>query len=294
MAISSVEHLNWLGLVENPFLDYPDGRYYYPLSDHQSVYREIVELVATKKDRTVAFIRGDEGMGKTLLGKRLVNAAFPGSEMNAVGIYLDQGKVNTPATLLKYINEALGLDPVKSYADRLRVLKNALIARSSERDESLFLVIDGVPGNDAVEPLGELAGWENHGRHLASIAIFSNGDIFELYGKMKTFSNRVAVTRSLALPAVTEAARLLEHRVRFAGRSVPLFEESALTMIASKAGRVPGRMVELGRISLEQLMTSNDMQITDNIVMNAIEELSSRQQEAETLDLQLPLLGDVR
>lgn len=294
MATSSIEHLNWLGLVENPFLDYPDGRYYYPLSDHQSVYREIVEVVANKIDRSVCFIRGDEGMGKTLLGRRLTNAAFPGSEMSAAGIYLDQAKVNTPATMLKFVNEALGLEPVKSYSDRLRVLKHALTERMVDHGESLFLVIDGVPGNDAVEPLGELAGWINEGRHLASIAIFSNGDIFELYGKMKTFSNRVAVTRSLALPAVTEAARLLEHRVRFAGRSVPLFEESALTMIASKAGRVPGKMVELARVSLEQLMTSNDMQITDNIVMTAIEVLSSGQSDNEPLDMQLPLLGDVR
>jgi type II secretory pathway predicted ATPase ExeA len=292
MGISSVEHLNWLGLVENPFLEYPDGRYYYPLSDHQSVYREIVEMVANKGERTVSFVRADHGMGKTLLGKRLVNAAFPESEMNAAGIYLDQTKVNTPATLLKFINEALHLDPVKSYSDRLKVLREALTRQMKERGESLFLVIDGVPGNEAVEPLGELASWEYGGNHMASIAIFSKGDIFELYGKMKTFSNRVAVTRSLSLPAVTEAARLLEHRVRFAGRAVPLFEDSALTMIASKAGRIPGKMIDLARISLEQLMTSNDMQITDNIVMNAIEVAAAENEPAEKVDLQMPLLGN--
>ena len=92
--------LNWLGLIEDPFLDYPDRRCYYPLLDHQSVYREIVEMVADKGERTVAFLRADNGMGKTVLGKRLVNAAFSGNKMGAVGIYLDQSQVHTPATLL--------------------------------------------------------------------------------------------------------------------------------------------------------------------------------------------------
>ena len=162
-----------------------------------------------------------------------------------------------------------------------------------DREEGLFLVIDGVPGDDAMDPLGELVSWEFDRKRAASIAIFNSGGIFELFGKMKTFSNRVAVTRSLALPAVTEAARMLEHRVRFAGRSIPLFEDSALTMIASKAGRNPGKMIDLARLSLEQLMTSNDMQITDNIVMKAIEAASEETQSAEVADIQMSLPGDI-
>ena len=266
---SSIKRMQRLGLVENPFLSYPDGRYFFPCHEHQTLYMEIMRIVAEKRKRGIALIRGDSGTGKSILARRLAGVAFPGSDVHATGVLID-GDLNTPTTLIRKINAALDLPTERTYEGRVALLRE-YVDHLGDQGRSLFLSIDAPIKPDVISALVEMAMWNTEDRHLVQMSIFSSDNVFSLEEKRPALTQYVGFRNTLGPLTWRSASDLVDARVRMAGRVAPLFTDDALDTLIEVGRGIPGEMLRTANLAFQILLDSNEEIITDTLILSTTE-----------------------
>ena len=97
--------LQMLRLLENPFEDFPDGRYFVPTPQLARIYQEVQQRWLAQKTGLV-LIDGEAGSGKSSFARFLAGGHLPSPLTLAVA-------PRTANRLLKLINDGLGLPRVK-------------------------------------------------------------------------------------------------------------------------------------------------------------------------------------
>lgn len=258
-----------LGLIENPFLPYPDGRYFFPCLEHQTLYQETLRIVAEKRKRSIVLVRGDSGTGKSILARRLAGVAFSESDINAEGLLL-QGEYNTPTSLIRTVNALIDLPTERTYEGRMEIFREWL-EKLGEEGKSLFLVIDAPINTDVVSALIEMASWQDENKHLIQMAIFTNDNIFSLEEKRPSLTQYVGFRNTLGPLTWRSASELIEARVRMAGRVAPLFTDDALDSLIEVGRGIPGPMMTIANTAFQNILDSNEDIITESAVLTASE-----------------------
>jgi len=266
---TTIKRIHRLGLVENPFLTYPDGRYFFPCNEHQTLYQEVLRIIAEKRKRGIALIRGEAGTGKSILAKRLAGVPMPDNDLRATGILL-KGPINTPTALVRQVNAALDLPTERTYEGRMELLHN-LVERMSIDGNSLFLAIDSPIKSDVVGAVLEMAGWQIEEQHAVQTAIFSSDNVFFLEEKQPSLTQHVGFRSTLGPITWRSASDMIEARVRMAGRIAPLFTDDALDTLIEVARGIPGDLMRIANRALQILIHNNEDIITETIVLMATE-----------------------
>lgn len=261
------KRLQWLGLVENPYLPYPDGRYFLPLAEQRLAYQDITAIITEKSpSRNVCVIMGEPGSGKSALAQRLVSAAFHGSYLSAIGVLLGKDDA-TPAKMGKQILATLGAAPIKAIKDRLPGIRVELEQRMIVLNESVFLAFDTDLGDDSAAILDEMIQWEYQGKSLVQAAIFVRKEAFL---NMKDLVSKASVIRTLSAPSVRELAGLVNTLTNMAGRSTPLFTDTALELLIERSHRNLGELMLLADRALQVLIQQSEADIIDNTIMESL------------------------
>jgi type II secretory pathway predicted ATPase ExeA len=264
---SPTKRLQRLGFIENPFLSYPDGRYFYPCHEHQTLYQEVLRIIVEKRRRGIALVRGDAGTGKSMLARRLVGTAFPSSDVNAIGVLLHK-KISTPTTLVRMINSALDLPTERTYEGRLDILRRFAESLGSEGN-SLFISIDAEVKPDVVATLVDMASWQQDEQHLVQFALFSDDNVFSLEEKRPSLTQYVGFRNTLGPLTWRSASDLVDARIRMAGRVAPLFTDDALDTLIEVSRGTPGNLMEIANRALQILLGDNQDIITEATVLAA-------------------------
>ncbi len=268
-SASAVKRMQRLGLIENPFLPYPDARYFYPCPEHQTLYMEVLRIVAEKRKRSIALVRGDTGTGKSTLARRLSGVAFHAGDVSAVGVYLNQD-VNTPTALIRQINAHFELPTERTYEGRLELLRQSIEELASE-GMSLFLAIDASIKTDVLDSLIEMASWELAGITLVQTAVFSADNVFSLEEKRTEITQYVGFRNTLGPLTWRSASDLVDARVRMAGRVAPLFTDDALDALIEVSRGIPGVLLGISNQAFQMLLSSNEEIITESLILSTIE-----------------------
>ncbi len=266
---SALKRMQRLGLIENPFLSYPDGRYFFACHEHLTLYMEVLRIVAEKRKRGIALIRGDSGTGKSILARRLAGVAFPGSDLNALGVLID-GELSTPTALVRKINAALDLPTERTYEGRVALLRD-LVDQLGAQNQSLFLAIDSPIKADVLGTLLEMAAWNNGNLHLVQMAIFSSDNVFSLEEKRPALTQYVGFRNTLGPLTWRSASDMVDARVRMAGRVAPLFTDDALDSLIEISRGVPGMLLNIANQAFQMLLDSNEEIITDSMILATTE-----------------------
>lgn len=262
---AAVKRIQRLGLVENPFLAYPDGRYFFPCHEHQTLYMEVMRIVAEKRKRGIALIRGDAGTGKSILARRLAGVAFPGGSVDAFGVYIDE-ELNTPTALIRRINTEFGLPTERTYEGRMALLRE-YIDQVAAQGKSLFLAIDTSIKADVVSALLDMAAWQHEDRFQVQMAIFSSENVFSLEEKRPALTQYVGFRNTLGPLTWRSASDLIDARVRMAGRVAPLFTDDALDTLIEVSRGIPGELLRAADLAFQMLLNSNEEIITDAMII---------------------------
>lgn len=268
-GVNVIKKIQRLGLTENPFLPYPDGRFFFPCTEHQTLYQEILRLITEKRKRCLALVRGDAGTGKSILARRLAGVAFPGSDVDATGILL-QGEFFTPTALVRQINAELALPTERTYEGRMALLR-AEVEKMGAHGESLFLSMDAIIKPDVVHAILEMAGWHLDHQHLVQMAIFSSDNVFALEEKRPTLTQHVGFRNTLGPLTWRSATDLIDARVRMAGRIAPLFTDDALNSLIEVSRAIPGNIIHIANRALQIIMDNNEEIITEATILAAAE-----------------------
>ena len=273
--IAVVRKLRHLGLIENPFATYSDARYFVPCIEHVTLYQSILRMSVENSKERIALIMGTQGAGKTILAKRMSNSVFDESPFSMKSVLIADD-IPTPNSLVKKINDILGLQTQRSLEDRL-VLLNEFITNNSQTGSGLFIVIDTEISKSTLKTLNKILNWtDSQGFPLAVKAVvFNSGNIFRFTEKIDKLNDIVGLRHTLGNLSFASASNLLESRVRMAGRSSPLFQSDALHEIVEKTDGHPGSLVDLANEVFNILLESNDESVSIRTVMEAQSKLKS-------------------
>ena len=140
-SLQRLLRLKMLRLLENPFEDFTDGRYFVPTTQIARIYQEVRQRWF-ERTHGLILIDGEPGSGKSALARFLAGGHARSPLVLVVAPH-------TPNRLLKRINEGLGLPRVKEESRRRALLEDYLAAHS------LGVIIDQDP-RKITPPLGQL------------------------------------------------------------------------------------------------------------------------------------------
>ncbi len=138
--------LQMLRLLENPFEDFADGRYFVATPQVARIYQEVRQRWLSAA-RGLVLIDGEPGSGKSTLARFLAGGHLPSPLAFAFA-------PRTPNRLLKLINEDLGLPRIKEQKGR----RERLLAYLREHYAGMVVDLHGVTFNPALgQQIAELA-----------------------------------------------------------------------------------------------------------------------------------------
>jgi type II secretory pathway predicted ATPase ExeA len=260
--------LRQLGLLENPFLSYPDARYFVPCIEHTTLYQEILQLCVGDPEQRVALVRGGFGTGKTTLTTRLAQSIIPGSSVLLSAVLVSE-EVPTQTTFVRAVNDTFGLETRRSLEERLEVLRDYVLAQQG-RGSGLLIIVDGNLSSQVWSTLLDILSWKQAGELLnVRASVFSENNLFKYEESKKQLKGFVGVRSTLGNLSFASATKILETRPKMAGRSAPLFQPAAAAEIVEWSNGHPGKLIGLAGRAFEMLLDSNEMAVSLQMVVEA-------------------------
>ncbi|HEY5094947.1 MAG TPA: AAA family ATPase [Candidatus Eremiobacteraceae bacterium] len=277
------------GLRRDPFLDTADPSFYYETISCAHAKRRLTECLA--QGRGLAVVVGPIGAGKTTL----LNAAqepLLEDERFLVAAVLDPS-FGDEAELLDGILGAFGFDAPAASGVRARkdALKRALFSSAIDEGRQAVLFIDEAQtlSPALLESLRSLLNYQLDDRKLLSIVLAGQPELADALRAQPNFSDRIALLLQLRPLTESEAAAMLDHRLRRAGYARPdsPFGPGAATLLWRRAAGLPRRLTVLARESMEEAAQNGRTSVgegdVDAAAANFIGEPAAREEPPSTI-----------
>lgn len=243
------------GLPRDPFVDTADPSYYYETIACASGRRRLAECLIS--GRGLAAVIGPIGVGKTTLCNAVQQDVLAVPSCRA-GLILDPN-IDGEADFVDAIGASLGIDlaggPEIAGAHAMKdKLKRALFA--SLRDGTQYvLFIDEAQllPEPLLETLRSLLNYQVDERKLLAVALSGQPELALHLARHPGLTDRIALWLELEPLAQSEAAALLDHRLRvagFTGARSPFSAESASAAWRLARG-LPRRLTAIARGAME-------------------------------------------
>lgn len=228
------------GLLEQPFSNAADSRFFYESEQHQEAMLRIEHSVSTMKGLTVVI--GGAGAGKTLLARRALEKleARPG-EYDAALLVIVHSEVSAD-WLLKKIATQLGVvNPADRKADLLPQLFERLSAIHESGKKAVVIIDEAnmLKSKDIFEEFRGLSNLEVPGRKLISIVLFGLPDLESNMMVDPPLVQRIAVKVGIRPLDAAGTAAYVRHRMAVAGAKAAVFDDAALAEVHRLARGVP-------------------------------------------------------
>lgn len=184
-------------------------------------------------------LTGEVGSGKSTLIRRLGQTLDP---VRYQVVYLSRARMK-PRDFYSELLRELGEEPPFSLTGSKRLLEHVLTDRSSQGKKSLCLVIDEAQ-DISPSMLLELRFALNHqmdSASLFSIILVGQPELRRTLrmNKYEAIAQRIHLQYHLCGLNAQETAAYIRHQMKHAGRSTPVFSDSALGLIHSETKGIP-------------------------------------------------------
>ncbi|HNW95407.1 MAG TPA: AAA family ATPase [Anaerolineaceae bacterium] len=249
----STQDLLSAGLLEHPFLHYPDTRFFYPLMSEQRRVLEVASsFILDQKDpsKNLGVIAGAVGSGKSMLAMKAAAARYQTSTRASVlGLYMNTNTLTEPRHFLMAVVETLGLPSARSNANRIESIFEYLDGHNDE----LLLVLDGPPVDQ--EYLTQLLSWSvEHTKKIRTLIFLQ--DLNNTTSNIGSLNQFLGLYVPFRAPGEQEVASLLYARLRMAGAADPLAllpEQAALSIAEQAKGSLTNALTLAGTFLEEQI-----------------------------------------
>jgi type II secretory pathway predicted ATPase ExeA len=235
-------------LDSRPFEHATGARFYFAAQSQAGALLKLRYVL--ENYRGAALLAGESGLGKTLLGERLLN---------------DLDASFLPRVHLVF--PAMPVDQLLTYlADQLTGQHSTLTAtidQSVQRIER-FLTTNAAAGNHAIVVLDEahlltrqslegvrlLMNFQHGGRPAATFLLAGQTSLVLGVRRLSALDERLAVTCVLTRLSADESASYIQHRLTAAGAKRTIFEPSAVQAVHELAHGIPRRINRLCDLAL--------------------------------------------
>jgi len=246
--------LSILGLKEHPFHPSADPRFLYLSRNHLNILGRLQDLIEWREG--LAVVEGHMG--------RLFE--LTGQDDSTEPVYIHTAAFKTPMDAARDISAAFGVRGRRSYIDQLRDLEAHLV-ELKRADRTAVVLLDDAQfmEPDSLDTIQNMLNFDISAK-LIQIVLFGQQEIKEIFVQKKAVHDRVVHWQSLGPLPFTEMVGLISFRLTVAGRTEPLFTDSAYTRLYDFSSGVPRPLVIVCGTTL-RLLAEKKIQVADTEVV---------------------------
>jgi type II secretory pathway predicted ATPase ExeA len=234
-------------LGRRPFANTPDPDFVYRSPSFSEGFARLL-YDATELRGGLSLITGEIGCGKTMLANALAER-LSGSPNDV--ITLPYPKV-TPAQLLTTLAQGLGVEQVprgKLAAIEAVRAKLGALHRNGRRP---VLVVDEaqLAGPMLLEEIRLLTNYEDRQDKHLHVVLLGQPELRDRVRLRPQIDQRVSLRFHVEPMEADDVRGYVEHRLRVAGATTPIFADDAVTQLAARSGGVPRRVNTLATQAL--------------------------------------------
>lgn len=227
------------GLKEKPFNKTPDPRFLYESRKHAEALARLQHAV---EEQDIVLLTGDIGSGKTTLSRALIDSL----DESYRPLLIINPRLS-PSQLLRTLALRLGMDDVSRFRHGILEGINAMLYELYEAGKRPVIIIDEaqlIPGKATFEELRLLTNFQLDNRNLLALVLIGQSELRERLNKKQyqALRQRIGMQCHLGPLDAEETGAYVQHRLRVAGRSAPLFDGPALALLYEHSGGVPRRI----------------------------------------------------
>jgi general secretion pathway protein A len=250
--------LSLMGLKEHPFHPSADPRFLYLSRNPLNILGRLQDLIEWREGLGV--VEGHMGTGKTSLARRLYELTVQDDSTEPV--YIHTAAFKTPMDAARDISAAFGVRGRRSYIDQLRDLEAFLVDLRRDNKTAVVLLDDAqFMQPESLDTIQNMLNFDLSEK-LIQIILFGQQEIKETFVQKPAVHDRVVHWQSLGPLPFTEMVGLISFRLTVAGRSEPMFSDSALTRLYDFSRGVPRPLVIVCGNTL-RLLAAKKAQIAD-------------------------------
>jgi type II secretory pathway predicted ATPase ExeA len=242
------------GLRRDPFMDTADPAFYYETIACANGRRRLAECLLA--GRGLAAILGPIGAGKTTMCNAVLQDVLSTPACRA-GLILDPTFDDESAFLIA-IADSLDIDAGADVHAGVRTIKDRLkrsLFESVDAGTQYVLFIDEAQllPEPLLESLRSLLNYQTDDRKLLAVALSGQPELAQTLARHPGLADRIALWLELGPLAQSEAAALLDHRLRRAGYAGPQspFSPEAASLAWRVSGGLPRRLTAVAREAME-------------------------------------------
>ncbi len=260
------------GLKEKPFENTPDPRFIYYTEQHQEALSRMLYVVREKKG--AAFLTGEYGSGKTLLSRILLQELEGENKYQSAFIF--NPRLSGAELIKEIIYQFQGSR--KEAADKAELFHalHKILLTNHDVGRHSVIVIDeaqAIIDKDAFEELRLLLNFQLNDAFLLTIILFGQPDLIGKILELPQLRQRMSVRYHLQALNQQESKQYIQHRLKVAGTTQAIFEESAYKEIFSRSGGIPRQINNICDLALLAVFGNEARTIKKKDIKQVSEEL---------------------
>jgi len=243
-------YVSYWQLQEKPFEHWCDPRFYYPAESHQAALLKL--RYAIENRRGGAVLAGPSGSGKTLLAAMLETALGPEFAPVVHVRFPQMSAEHLLAYLAGRLSDSEPAPEAAAVHRSVEVIERSLAA-NAERGGHAVVILDEahlLEDRRVLEALRLLLNYGIGGRPALTLLLVGQAGILPILDRVPQLQERMAL-RCLVRPlSDAETGRYVDHRLRLAGATRPLFQPQALAMLYRLTHGIPRQINRLADLAL--------------------------------------------
>jgi len=235
-----VEHLQHFGLMQDPFSNEPDLRFYFESASHRDAQRRVERGLRQRKGLTL--LTADGGMGKTLLARRILDV-LEEEIFEATLLVMLPGAADATGILQRFARQLGTEEPVNDRPGLLgQIYEQLAIVREDGRHAVLMVDDAQIMSPEVFAELGGLLNLEYEDRRLVSILFVGTPDLDRLVENDPSMSPRVDVRVRMQPLGMSDTTAYIQHRLAAVKGNVELVPAAVIETLY-KFGRGRPRLL---------------------------------------------------
>ena len=267
-----------LGLAREPFSTSPDPAFFYQSPQYRDALANLI--IEFRLKRGLSVVLGDIGLGKTTLGRKLVQLL---REREGFVFHMILDPTYPSETLFFHeLTRTLGIDLASaspSLVDYRDALERFLFRKGVEERRTIVLIIDEAHKLNALslEVLRVLLNYETNQEKLLQLVLLGQSELLPVLRHLPNVADRISLKCTLSPLTHEETDELITFRLQEAGYQgrVALFAPDAVGRIHDYAQGYPRRISMLCHQALRHVVMHKrrlvDLEVVDTLIQREIE-----------------------
>lgn len=224
------KYKDFFEIEDLPFTNTPDSKYFFKSPSHEEALIRLKYAVENRKG--LAVIKGNIGMGKTLLS-RLFLASLDENEYESALVVVVHSEINSE-WFLKRISQQLGVKEISNVKTEIIASIYRRLEKFNEIGKKVVIIIDEaqmIKDRQVMEEIRGILNFEDEQGKFMTFVLFGLPSIDDTLSLDEPLKQRVAVKYSLLPLDFETMKKYIMFRLKVAGAKVNFFTSDAFEVI---------------------------------------------------------------